>query len=331
MAHGNEEMTGMTTVQMKERVLSQGNRHWWMGFAILWVMLFHMWCMDGGLKNYVHVDFFDFFFSKGYLGVDFFFFFSAYGCACSLSKNSLKKFYRNRFFRIFPIYFIYTLVLVLIVSKYYQQPWWLMFLKQVSGISTLTSSHLHIEWYMPAQILVYVFFPVVYRFAKVLRGNSVLFFFVILFFSLFVFVIDRVFISEFAYRIPIIIIGTVTFFLLKDNERDHHLLLKYYVLGAIIAFLMIDDVLLFCSLTLPLILYAFSESHLALPCKRFFSFIGKHSLEIYLAQNFALDHFMGKMSSDGQAIKFLECAVIIIIGSFLLWYIQHLTSKLIKH
>lgn len=316
---------------MKELVLSQNNRHWWMGFAMLWIILFHLWSLEGGLKSYLNIDFLNFFFSKGYLGVDIFFFLSAYGCACSLSKNSLGKFYKNRFFRIFPIYFIYTIVLVLIISNYYHQSCWSMIIKQISGFSTLTLSHLHIEWYMPAQILVYALFPLIYKFVGTIRSNSVLFFLVVLLFSLFVFVIDRFFISDFAYRIPIIIFGVVTFFVLKDSKcDDNHLLLRYYVVGAIIAFLMINSVTLFCSLSLPLILYAFSECDFALPCKRFFCFVGKHSLEIYLAQNFALDHFMGKMSLDSPVTKFLECGIILIMGSFLLWYIQRLTSKMLK-
>lgn len=302
-----------------------------MGFAMLWIVLFHMWCLDGGLKSCINIDFLDFFFSKGYLGVDIFFFLSAYGCACSLSKNSLVKFYRNRFFRIFPIFFIYTIALVLVISKYYHQPWWLMFIKQISGFSTLTFSHLHVEWYMPAQILVYALFPVIYKIAGIIRRNSVLFFCVILFFSLFVFIIDRLFISNFAYRIPIIIIGAVTFFLLKDYKCDNnHLLLKFYVMSAIIAFIMIDSVTLFCSLTLPLILYAFSKCDFVLPCKRFFCFVGKHSLEIYLAQNFALDHFMGKTTIGNPLMVISLCITIIIIGSCVLYYIQNFFSIMMR-
>jgi len=98
-----------------------------MGFAILWIITFHLWHLEGGLKSYINIDFFDFFFEKGYLGVDIFFFLSLYGCACSYSKNSLKRFYKNRFFRIFPIFPIYALVLSLLVSDFYHQPWWLLF------------------------------------------------------------------------------------------------------------------------------------------------------------------------------------------------------------
>ena len=127
MANCQKENHPIAYEPMKERVLSKGNRKWWMGFAILWIITFHLWHLEGGLKSYINIDFFDFFFEKGYLGVDIFFFLSVYGCACSYSKNSLKRFYKNRFFRIFPIFPIYALVLSLLVSDFYHQPWWLLF------------------------------------------------------------------------------------------------------------------------------------------------------------------------------------------------------------
>ena len=92
---------------MEKSVLSNNSRQWWMGFSMIWIILFHLWTLEGGVKNYVEINFFDFFFSKGYLGVDIFFFLSAYGCACSFSNNSWKRFYKNRILRLFPVYAIY--------------------------------------------------------------------------------------------------------------------------------------------------------------------------------------------------------------------------------
>lgn len=296
-----------------------------MGFAMMWIMSFHFWHLDGGVKSYFNIDFLDFFFEKGYLGVDVFFFLSAYGCACSYCKNSLKRFYTNRLLRLFPIFPIYTLILVLFVSSYYHQPWWLMFVKQVTGLSTFTFSNLHIEWYMPAQVLVYALFPLVYAIVKTLHERTVLLLLVILVFSLFVFVIDRVLISDFAFRIPVIIFGTVTFFLLTEGNNQR--LLRYYLVGALIAFLMINSMTLLCSLFLPLVLLAFSRTSLKLPFISFFSFIGEHSLEVYLAQNIALDHFMRFTSITNPLIKFPVCVIIIIIGSTLLYFVQSFSTK----
>lgn len=189
-------------------------------------------------------------------------------------------------------------------------------------------SSLWIEWYMPSLMLVYALFPLIFRLADALHKRMIWFFVVILLFSVFAFVTDQIFISNFALRLPIIIIGCVTYFLLlKDN---HQRLLAYYLIAAAIAFLMIPNVGLLCSLMLPLILLAYSGSGLQLPFNRFFCFIGEHSLEIYLAQNLALDHFMGKGGIDNPVIKFPLCIAIIIVVSCLLYFLQHYSSQLFR-
>lgn len=313
---------------MKECVLSHNSRKWWMGFSMIWIILFHLWLMKGGVKSYCDIDFLDFFFRKGELGVDIFFFLSMYGCACSYCKNSLKKFYLNRFLRLFPIYPLYTIILIITFVQFYGQPFWQVFVGQITGLSTFTFSHFRIEWYIPALILVYALFPLLYKLSKLLQGNIYFYCVTILIFSLFVFVIDRIFIPLFAYRIPIIIIGTVTFFLLEKNESQK--LLVYYLSAAAISFLMINNIILSCSLIVPLLLLAFSKSGVILPFNSFFSFIGKHSLEIYLAQNLALDHFMGNTSFQNPFIKFPLCILIIIIGSCTLYYIQSFSTMILK-
>lgn len=308
-------------------MFSHKSRKWWMGFSMIWIILFHTWEMEGGLKGYCDISFFDFFFSKGYLGVDVFFFLSVYGCSCSLRKHSLKKFYQNRFLRLFPIYPLYTLILVIIVAQYYGQPSWLMFVKQLTGLSIFTISHLHIEWYLPAIIIIYLLFPLIFKFCEVLQRNRCMFCITLLLFSLFVFVIDHVFISDFAYRIPIIIMGTISFFLLDEGSEQR--LLVYYLIGATISFVMIKSVTLSCSLIVPLLLLAYSKSSIVLPFNRFFSFVGSHSLEIYLAQNLALDHFMSHTSILNPFVKFPICFLIIALGSCLLYYVQSVSMKLL--
>ena len=313
---------------MKECVLSHSSRKWWMGFSMIWIILFHLWMMKGGVKSYCNINFLDYFFRKGELGVDIFFFLSMYGCACSYCKNSLKKFFLNRFLRLFPIYPLYTIILIITFAQFYQQPLWQMFVKQITGLSTFRFCHLQIEWYIPALILVYALFPLLYKFSKLLQGNISLYCVTLLIFSLFVFVIDRIFISLFANRIAIIIIGTVTFFLLERNENRK--LLVYYLIAAAISFLMINNITFSCSLIVPLLLLAYSKSGVILPFNSFFSLIGKHSLEIYLAQNLALDHFMRITSFLNPFIKFPLCILIIILGSCTLYYVQSLSTMIIK-
>ena len=82
-----------------------------MGFAILWVMLFHL---------RVSVDFIPFMIIKkiGYGGVDTFLFLSGFGLYYSCSKENFnkRKYYKNRFKRILPEFWL-VLVVVFILQK----------------------------------------------------------------------------------------------------------------------------------------------------------------------------------------------------------------------
>ena len=80
-----------------------------MGFAILWVMLFHL----PGHTGFLAMEFFK---SIGYGGVDIFLFLSAFGLYFSMSKGSFdaKQYIKHRFFRIIPEFWIVLLAVFLI-------------------------------------------------------------------------------------------------------------------------------------------------------------------------------------------------------------------------
>lgn len=105
------------------------NRSFFMGVAMLSVVLYHC-------NNAVNgIDLLNFF-SWGYIGVDIFFFFSGLGCSFSYNKHSLGRFYKNRFFRIMPLYLIWALVhlTVTCVNNRFVPSFW-----DVFGISTTLS------------------------------------------------------------------------------------------------------------------------------------------------------------------------------------------------
>ena len=100
--------------------------------------------------------------SKAYIGVEMFVFLSAVGLCFSMSRNTVKRFYFNRFLRtfvwltiMFPV-FIYE---DLIVSR-----------GEVGGflldISTLRywvdNNNTHTPWFVPFIILLYLVFPLIY-------------------------------------------------------------------------------------------------------------------------------------------------------------------------
>lgn len=70
------------------------NRIFIMGIAILAIMLYH--------QNWFHSFPFSLFKTIGYWGPDIFIFISGLGIASSLEKNSIRQFYKNRFWRIVP-------------------------------------------------------------------------------------------------------------------------------------------------------------------------------------------------------------------------------------
>lgn len=83
-----------------------------MGFAIIWIMLFHM------PYSIISMFPFSFFKSIGYGGVDIFLFLSGFGLYYSMSKKNfeLKQYYRSRFVRIMPEFWL-VLIVIFIIEK----------------------------------------------------------------------------------------------------------------------------------------------------------------------------------------------------------------------
>lgn len=81
------------------------------------------------------------------------------------------------------------------------------------------------------------------------------------------------------------------------------------------------------SLMIPGLLCLLSLGPISMPLKSIFSFLGKHSLELYLAQSFALNQFF--LKSDMAYIpKCLIALGLIVSGAFILFLFQEaLTGK----
>lgn len=96
-----------------ENILGKETRKVWMGFAILWIYIFHLLYFYPSQNYYYYFTWIDKIFAyiyKGWLGVDIFLFLSAYGLCHSYEKNSLEIYYLNRFKRIVPIYIFFFLI-----------------------------------------------------------------------------------------------------------------------------------------------------------------------------------------------------------------------------
>lgn len=128
-----------------------------MGFAALWILIFHEWLavldkttvfgwVEGGIKR------------LGYAGVDVFFFISGMGLYNSMRKSGTGGFYLRRLKK------LAVPVLTLGLLKILFDGWPL--LKVLSGI-TGWDFYLHsvyaFPWYIPAVISVYIVFPLYFR------------------------------------------------------------------------------------------------------------------------------------------------------------------------
>ena len=131
----------------------------------------------------------------------------------------------------------------------------------------------------------------------------------------------------FASRLSIIVVGIATYLLLKDG--DSVFMFKLYALCALFAILFRQGNEPDWSLMIPGVLGLLSMGHAYFPLKKVFGFLGKHSLELYLAQSFALNQFF--LKTDMAFIpKLLVSMVMIVIGTCFLFLFQEASMRLWK-
>jgi peptidoglycan/LPS O-acetylase OafA/YrhL len=168
-----------------------------MGFAILWVILFH-----SGLK----FPFIEPFTSLGYGGVDVFFFLSGYGLYfSSVKKDSVLSFYKKRFIRVFPTYAVVVLIAMLGLGVFTLKSYFI----NISTVGYWFNIG-YFEWYIPSLFALYFCFPLMvkgiktYPLLTLLAGMLVtaLLVYIKMHFHL------HALLGPFFARIPIFIIGT---------------------------------------------------------------------------------------------------------------------------
>lgn len=121
-----------------------------MGFAIIWVLLFHSGLNIPVIKT---------FFNIGYGGVDIFFMLSGYGLYYSFVKNrSLVSFYKKRILRIIPTYAIIVLLISLVLKEFS----WTTYLIDISTLG-FWFGNIFFEWYIPSLVAFYFLFPLLFK------------------------------------------------------------------------------------------------------------------------------------------------------------------------
>ena len=213
------------------------NRTIYMGFAILWVMAFHLGLFSlCPIVNKIA--------NLGYLGVDIFMFLSAYGLTYSFSKNNQYWiFYKKRFLRIIPTYCIVLFIAFLFstdfsyinVIKFVQE------LCMIGYFFPCLSWSFH-DWYIPSICFFYILFPFLYNF--LLKRTFLVYVMISILASLLSLIICYCNVKEgcfhlpqlvfFTQRIPIFLLGIYWAFL---QDRFEIFIKKNYIICFIVAIL----------------------------------------------------------------------------------------------
>lgn len=131
-----------------------------MGIAALLIYMFHEWKLVlCGVPIFAFVE--CYLVQFGFAGVDVFFFLSGMGLVRSIETHSLPNFYQRRLERVLLPYAI-----IAICFKFYYNWETVYFLKNLLGIHFFTRSIYSLLWFVPAITVLYLLFPLYYRFFR---------------------------------------------------------------------------------------------------------------------------------------------------------------------
>ena len=130
-----------------------------MGFAILWIMLFH-------LRVPTDLAVIDFIRSVGYGGVDIFLFLSGFGLYFSMSRKNfeIKKYYRSRFFRIVPEYWVVIGIVFLAQMDFSARAFYLLVCKATTLGYWI--GYRDESWFISCILFLYAIYPIYFKLFK---------------------------------------------------------------------------------------------------------------------------------------------------------------------
>lgn len=317
-----------------------------MGFAILWVMAFHLPASFGFLP-------FDLIKMIGYGGVDIFLFLSGFGLYFSCSKDSfnVKQYYKRRFNRILPEFWLVLLVVFFIQGDFSGSSFYnLICYATTLGYWLWGKGVPYVLWYISCILLFYTIYPYYFSLFKrygikvplyLIGGGFILMFLYALVCIVF---FDNNNISGLAIltysRIPIFFLGSIFGSWAKNGcnisfNKKHKvlaLLLSFSAFIALMGFIkLFPDDLWVCSLyfipfivitpVLCIVLAVIFEKLEGI--NKIFAYIGTLSLELYMCHTYSYDLFDYFVGNYGKHIAIL----FVILLSFLAAFLLHLINK----
>lgn len=315
-----------------------------MGIATIMVALFH--------SSIVHAnDGIDLFFFVGDMGVDLFFLVSGLGMFFAWSKKpTLKQFYKNRFLRIVPTWFLVNLIVQFENITSAQVDWWKE-IKCFTGLSFLIDGNLYF-WYVPAILILYLLTPAIMKQYEKNKKRAIFLFFIFWILALGICVIlRRMNYLIFLFHIPIFILGII----LGDYAHQQKTFPKKMMGGfiGVVLFGLLGAYLIKHTFSIYkfirydfkyLIYFAVASSICILFCYLFeryqmklniLKFVGGISLEVYLLHEFLLrvvTEKVGKVPFDAYGIIYnlLIFLVVIIISKVIHEIMGCLVRKVTK-
>ena len=302
-----------------------------MGLSMILVFLYHARSEKLG---FMPTGFMGDLFKTFNLGVDIFLFLSAFGLCSSLKKNTIKKFYFNRFKRIIPTWWVVLLLIhiigVLVGSKFpngsfiYPHSVLDMFY-WYTGLGYFFNTCFY-EWYIPTLMFFYLLIPLINRLSR----NHILLLVVV---SVLVVLVYRAsgylpYLNIAVTRIPIFLFG-VLFFKDLEGGNDNRFFITCIVLCLCVSvlslFVKVPTVIRWAPV-LPIIMGLFSwliSFRYSRLIEIFLSFVGTISLEFYLIHPLRRPQYL--------LSHFISDSTMLVIGAFILClalsYILHLLMK----
>lgn len=177
-----------------------------MGFAALWILIFHAWTVVS--EQYSFVWRIEYFIKKtGFAGVDIFFLVSGMGLVYAVEKYDVKRFYLRRFLNVYPAFFITGLIQI------FTKEWdFITFLENVLCIHFFKINICQLLWFVPAILILYILFPWYYKLLKKFSSSeefTICVLMVWLFLSIRLDGVLRLDVYGFTNRIPVFLMGVL--------------------------------------------------------------------------------------------------------------------------
>ena len=293
-----------------------------MGVAIVAITICHINQFIGEYKDIQSVITNEFFYASAAVGVDVFFFFSLVGLGFSLEKNKLIGFYKRRIKRIFPAYLLFLLIVLFVFYRdICFNDKWILFSQQISGFSATKYVSQRIEWYVPSLLILYALYPLLFlmvRWVHNCKHNNI---FELLFLGAIVFtsyIVGVLFVGLFAMRLPLYYLAILSYFYIKDGRVGQ--LDVIYILAACCSFVVKNELLSY-ALIIPLFLLVVNHVIDGAKWGKLFAWLGKYTLEIYLAQVVATKYLIKVLPTNNVlfivlSVLFVTAVISLILHKF---------------